>query len=155
MGKKQTKEKFKTSIGGQALIEGIMMRGPSQLAIAVRDPAGQIQIETEPVRRNLDGYRALMRSAEISMTEEEREAEESKFDRWMQAHLGEKGMNAMMAASAFLGGLDNAFAFFAISLGELHNQNGIFSGQANQHNQPQLGIYTQRQAHEVQTYQCA
>ena len=123
MGKKQSKEKFKTSIGGQALIEGIMMRGPSQLAIAVRDPAGQIRIETEPVRRNpvarvpilrgvvsfvdslLVGYRALMRSAEISMTEEEREAEESKFDRWMQAHLGEKGMNAMMAASAFLGGL--------------------------------------------------
>lgn len=123
MSREKNKEKFKTSIGGQALIEGIMMRGPSRLAIAVRDPAGKIQIETQPVRRNpvarvpilrgvvsfidslLVGYRALMRSAEISMTEEELAAEESKFDRWLQKHLGEKGMNALMTASAFLGGL--------------------------------------------------
>ncbi len=123
MSREQSKEKFKTSIGGQALIEGIMMLGPSQLAIAVRDPAGEIRIETQPVRKNpvarvpilrgvvsfinslLVGYRALMRSAEISMTEEELEAQESKFDRWLQAHLGEKGMNALMVASAFLGGL--------------------------------------------------
>ena len=117
------KEKFKTSIGGQALIEGVMMRGPSLLAIAVRDPAGEIQVETQPVRRNpvarvpilrgivsfvdslLVGYRALMRSAEISMTEEELAEEESRFDRWMREHLGEKAMNVMMTASALLGGV--------------------------------------------------
>ena len=34
----------KTSIGGQALIEGIMMKGPHQLAIAVRQPDGQINL---------------------------------------------------------------------------------------------------------------
>ena len=117
------KEKFKTSIGGQALIEGVLMRGPGRMAIAVRDPAGKIQLETEPVKRNpvarvpvvrgifsfidslLVGYRALMRSAEISMTEEEREEEESRFDRWVREHLGEKALNAMMSASAVLGGL--------------------------------------------------
>lgn len=117
------KEKFKTSIGGQALIEGVMMRGPSLLAIAVRDPVGEIQVETQPVRRNpvarvpilrgivsfvdslLVGYRALMRSAEISMTEEELAEEESRFDRWMREHLGEKAMNIMMTASALLGGV--------------------------------------------------
>lgn len=117
------KEKFKTSIGGQALIEGVMMRGPSLLAIAVRDPAGEIQVETQPVRRNpvarvpilrgivsfvdslLVGYRALMRSAEISMTEEELAEEESRFDRWMREHLGEKAMNVMMTTSALLGGV--------------------------------------------------
>ena len=117
------KEKFKTSIGGQALIEGVMMRGPSKMAIAVRDPAGEIQVETQPVRRNpvakmpilrgivsfidslLVGYKALMRSAEISMTEEELAEEESRFDRWMKEHLGEKALNALMTASALLGGL--------------------------------------------------
>ena len=38
-------KKFKTSIGGQALIEGVMMRGPHKTAMAVRDPAGQIVLE--------------------------------------------------------------------------------------------------------------
>ena len=35
----------KTSIGGQALIEGIMMRGPKMTAMAVRDPQGEIVLE--------------------------------------------------------------------------------------------------------------
>ena len=40
------KEKcFKTSIGGQALIEGVMMRGPEKTAMAVRNPEGEIVIE--------------------------------------------------------------------------------------------------------------
>ena len=45
-----SKEKFKTSIGGQALIEGVMMRGPSQLALAVREPGGKIVVETTPLK---------------------------------------------------------------------------------------------------------
>ena len=36
MSNQQTQEKFKTTIGGQALIEGIMMRGPEKDAIAIR-----------------------------------------------------------------------------------------------------------------------
>ena len=39
------KKTIKTSIGGQALNEGIMMRGPAKTAIAVRDPDGRIQLE--------------------------------------------------------------------------------------------------------------
>ncbi|MDO5028369.1 MAG: DUF1385 domain-containing protein [Bacillota bacterium] len=39
----------KTSIGGQALIEGIMMRGPSKIAIAVRKPNNEIETKVEPV----------------------------------------------------------------------------------------------------------
>ena len=35
----------KTSIGGQALLEGIMMRGPKKTAMAVRNPEGEIVIE--------------------------------------------------------------------------------------------------------------
>ena len=94
----------KTSIGGQALIEGIMMRGPKYTAMAVRDPQGKLILEkwrtTEketpkwakiPVVRGvyafvssmITGYKSLMRSAEISGLEEaeeelRREKEEKK-----------------------------------------------------------------------------
>ncbi len=93
----------KTSIGGQALIEGIMMRGPKKSAMAVRDPDGNIVLEKWktatpdskilrfPVIRGVysfifsmtSGYKSLMRSAEISgleAAEEElkREKEEKK-----------------------------------------------------------------------------
>ena len=95
---------MKTSIGGQALIEGIMMRGPVRTAMAVRNPEGEIVLEewdTEkgknkgvrkiPVLRGIfnfvdsmkSGYKCLMRSAEISGLEEveeeiAREKEEKK-----------------------------------------------------------------------------
>ena len=90
--KQSCEEKFKTSIGGQALIEGIMMRGPEVSAMAVRNPAGEIVLEKWktttsnrakilklPIVRGMFnfidsmkiGYRCLMRSAEIAMPEEE------------------------------------------------------------------------------------
>ncbi len=89
---------IKTSIGGQALIEGIMMRGPKKTSMAVRKTDGTMVIETNPtviskskvrkipvirgafafVESMISGYKALMRSAELSMpTEEELEAEEA------------------------------------------------------------------------------
>ena len=40
----------RTSIGGQALLEGIMMRGPKVSAMAVRDPEGKIVLEEHPTR---------------------------------------------------------------------------------------------------------
>ena len=43
--KKEVCPMKKTSIGGQALIEGIMMRGPKRTAMAVRDPKGEIVLE--------------------------------------------------------------------------------------------------------------
>ena len=39
------KEKFRTSVGGQALMEGVMMRGPKRLCCAVRRPDGGIEID--------------------------------------------------------------------------------------------------------------
>ena len=81
----------KTSIGGQALMEGIMMRGPKTTAMAVRNPEGEIILETFPtvgkprpaicrwpiirgVVGFIDsmtlGYKCLMRSAEIAGLEE-------------------------------------------------------------------------------------
>lgn len=84
----------KTSIGGQALMEGIMMRGPRMTAMAVRNPKGEIVLEKFPtstgkrpwpwrvpiirgvfnfVDSMIFGYKCLMRSAEISGLEEAEE----------------------------------------------------------------------------------
>jgi uncharacterized protein YqhQ len=101
---------FRTSIGGQALIEGVMMRGPLETAMAVRTPDGEIVIEKVddardkknpkffklPVIRGLVnfvqtmilGYKTIMRSAELSGFEENEEP--SKFDKFLTEKLGEK-----------------------------------------------------------------
>ena len=93
----------KTSIGGQALMEGIMMRGPKTTAMAVRNPQGEIVIETFPtvgkprpticrwpiirgvvgfVDSMSFGYKCLMRSAEIAGLEEmEAEIEREKAEK--------------------------------------------------------------------------
>ncbi|HBT65387.1 MAG TPA: DUF1385 domain-containing protein [Ruminococcaceae bacterium] len=88
----------KTSIGGQALIEGVMMRGPEKTAMAVRDPSGEIVLEsweTSGKKRSkvfklpfirgvfnfIDsmriGYRSLLRSAELAGFEEESQSRDS------------------------------------------------------------------------------
>ena len=40
------KKKFRSAIGGQAVLEGVMMRGESSMATAVRDETGEIQVES-------------------------------------------------------------------------------------------------------------
>ena len=116
---KEPKEKPNyTSIGGQALIEGIMMRGPKRTAMAVRDPDGKIVLEIFPTAVHDDklhktpfvrgifnfvdsmkvGYKCLMRSAEISMPEEaekEKNEKEKKKDNFL--------MSAAMTLGAVLG----------------------------------------------------
>ena len=105
----------KTSIGGQALIEGIMMRGPQITAMAVRHVSGEIIVEdweTEgqnkprfmrlPFIRGIFnfidsmryGYKCLMRSAELSGLEEAEE-ESKPLSGWV--------MNILMAVSAVVG----------------------------------------------------
>ena len=93
----------KTSIGGQALMEGIMMRGPKTTAMAVRNTQGEIVLESFPtsttsrpaicrwpiirgvigfVDSMTMGYKCLMRSAEISGLEElEAEMEREKAEK--------------------------------------------------------------------------
>lgn len=115
---------FRTSIGGQALIEGIMMRGPKDTAMAVRSPDGKIIVEQVedardkkvpkflkfPVIRGvinfvqtmLLGYKALMRSAELSGMEEE-EGEPSKFEKFLTEKLGEKLFSIVGAIGMVLG----------------------------------------------------
>ena len=49
----------KLTVGGQAVIEGVMMRGPKLTATAVRDPQGKIQVETKPVNSISDRFPLL------------------------------------------------------------------------------------------------
>ena len=53
-----TQEKFKTMIGGQALIEGILMQGPKKKSIVVRGPEGLV-VKTEPLKAPKDRYPIL------------------------------------------------------------------------------------------------
>ncbi len=120
------KKVHKTSVGGQALIEGVMMKGPKGTALSVRLPSGEIETEYKetkpwkdknkflalPLIRGIvafaesmvTGYQYLMESAEKSTQGlEEDEANMSKFDRWVNDHFGEKMMNILGAVSAVLG----------------------------------------------------
>jgi uncharacterized protein YqhQ len=118
------KQQHKTSIGGQALIEGIMMKGPKGTAMSVRMPDGSIETELEednnpgkktiykiPVIRGVyafadsmvTGYKYLMKSADKAMTEEEKEEDMSKLDKWLSEHMGEKMMAVVTGISSILG----------------------------------------------------
>ncbi len=118
---KDCKPCFKTSVGGQALMEGIMMRGPELVAVAVRRPDKTIDLHTEPVKHYAwqkiplvrgvcsmvesltSGYKHLMRSAEISMGDDFVEEEPSKFDKWLEEKLGDKMMGVVTAVAGVLG----------------------------------------------------
>ena len=116
---KETACAKKTSIGGQALIEGIMMRGPAISAMAVRNPEGEIVLETwenkKPKHPTLyklpfvrgifnfvasmrSGSKALMRSAEISGLEEI-EAEAAKAKKEKKAKKAQKNREESDAAA--------------------------------------------------------
>lgn len=104
----------KTSVGGQALIEGVMMNGPKGAALSVRNTKGEIVTEFTEVKHARDkvkflglpfvrgivnfiesmiiGYKSLMRSAELSgQLEDESDPEKmSKLDKWLTDHMGPK-----------------------------------------------------------------
>ena len=118
-------ECFKTSVGGQALMEGIMMRGPQRICCAVRKPDGSIETKLEPtphhgvwsriplvrgavsmVESLVMGYRYMMYSAQVSMGEDyDPQQEESAFEKWVGDHLGKKAEDMLLVAAAVVGGL--------------------------------------------------
>ncbi len=123
-------EKFKTSIGGQALIEGIMMRGPEKDAIVVRTTEG---LKIEVTERKLNppksfknlpffrgmfnffdsqvvGVKALMYSAELSPDFEEEEP--SKFDKWLEEKLGNEKFQKFVIGAAVAMGLGLSIGLF-------------------------------------------
>ena len=129
----QNQEKFKTMIGGQALIEGIMMRGPKTDAVVVRTKEG-LQIDKKPRKvrspksvgswpvirgavnffdAQVTGVKALMASADLSP--DEQEANPSKLDLWLEKKLGEKKFKDFVVGTAVAIGLCfMIFLFFLI-----------------------------------------
>lgn len=99
-----------------------MMRGPKKICVAVRKPDGEIDLTMEDVKHHkwqkipfvrgafsmienlVLGYRYLMHSAEVSMSEEEQE-EPGKLDKWLQEHTGPKFQNFLMGLAAVMGGM--------------------------------------------------
>ncbi len=112
------------SVGGEALMEGIMMRCPSGYAQVVRAPDGHLIIETKrqaqfgagnkflslPLVRGtirladslVVGTKALFNSAEISASEDDPNYKPSKFDLWVEKKLGNKAMGVVMTLSLIL-----------------------------------------------------
>lgn len=124
------KEKFKTTIGGQALIEGIMMRGPEKDAVVVRTSKG-LQTEIHPRRvrpagsvknwpfirgifnffdSQLVGIKALMRSADLAP--EEMQEEPSKLDRWLEKALGSETFQKVIVGIAMVLGVGLSVLLF-------------------------------------------
>ena len=62
-------ECFKTSVGGQALMEGIMMRGPKLICCAVRKPDGSIETKTEPTPQHSGWMKLPILRGAVSMIE--------------------------------------------------------------------------------------
>ena len=125
-----SQEKFKTTIGGQALIEGIMMRGPDKDAIVVRTKEG-LHIETMPRKKNppkswknlpfirgifnffdaqVVGIKALLRSADLAP--EEMQEEPSKFDRLLEKKLGNEAFQKAIVGIAMFMGLGLSVVLF-------------------------------------------
>ncbi len=125
------------SVGGQALIEGILMKGPKCTAMALRLPDGSIEVEEKKmtslrekykffalplvrgvvsfVESMVSGYKCLMESAEKVSFDEIKNDDDienmSKVDRWITEHFGETMMNVISVISMVLG-IGLAFVLF-------------------------------------------
>ena len=115
------KEACPTSIGGQAVMDGLMMQGPERIAIAMRLPSGELYLKTKmkpkqpkamkyPLIRGViafalslvNGMSTLMESADIleKYAPEEYSEEESRFEKWVNGKFGERtAWNILMTAS--------------------------------------------------------
>lgn len=131
---KQPKEKIKSKIGGQAVLEGVMMKGLHKSAMACRLPNGKIDLEVwddenvnvpwyrkTPFIRGvfnfiislLDGYKCLMKSANKqfdNLPEDEQETP-SKFEMWLEAHMGKAFTGVLMAIAMVFGVALSLFLF--------------------------------------------
>ena len=125
---------FKTMCGGQALIEGILMRGPKKQAIVIRRPDGGLEIREKelklvkdrypvlglPLIRGVvtfldsmvEGVKALMFSAEFYPEDGEEPEEPSKFERWLDEHLGSEKAAAFFTTAAVVLGIAMSIGLF-------------------------------------------
>ena len=127
------KKEHITSIGGSAVMEGVMMRGPKEIATAVRKPDGEIEIDRRnvsslvtkyhvnkiPVVRGVFAFfdsmissiRSLMWSAEFVDLEDD---SESKFDKWLEAKFGDKIKDIVIYFSLFISVIFSVGLFFVL-----------------------------------------
>ncbi len=113
-----------TSIGGQAVIEGVMMKGPKDIAIAVRSPDNEIIVKKEPIDGIITKYKlnkipflrgglalidsmvlgikSLNYAADIVMPEEDNDEEFSKFEIFLQDIFGDKLTDIITYFSVFI-----------------------------------------------------
>lgn len=125
---------FRTSIGGQALIEGIMMRGPEKQAIVVRDQSGQLVEKVEELKLIKDrhpilgvplirgtvnfldsmvkGVKALMYSADFYP--EEAAAQPSKFELWLERHFASKKLESLIVGLSVVLGVGLSVLLFLV-----------------------------------------
>ena len=128
------KKEHMTSIGGSAVMEGVMMRGPKEIATAVRKPDGEIELDKRavsslvtkyhvnkiPVIRGVFSFfdsmicsiRALMWSAEFVDLEDE--TSESKFDKWLSDKFGDKVKDIVIYFSLFVAMIFSIGLFFIL-----------------------------------------
>lgn len=127
------KKEHITSIGGSAVMEGVMMRGPKEIATAVRKPDGEIEIDKRAVSSLVTKYhvnkipivrgvfsffdsmicsiRALMWSAEFFDLEDDTE---SKFDKWLTEKFGDKVKDIVIYFSLFVSVIFSVGLFFIL-----------------------------------------
>ena len=133
------KDACPTSIGGQAVMGGVMMRGTDRMAIAMRVPDGRIHIKTQPIKpigswakipivrgvvsffsSMVIGMKTLIYSADVleayTMDEEGEEAAEEvkpgKLESWLVKHFGEKAVwNLMIYVSVLIAIAVSVLAF--------------------------------------------
>ena len=128
---KNNKKAKYTSIGGSALIEGVMMRSGSKMSIAVRKQSGDVVLKIEPIKQTksiinkipilrgvvgfimsmITSYKSLMYSADVSMEDILEEEPESKFEKWLTNALGKGFMNVLMVFSVIIGLAISILAF--------------------------------------------
>lgn len=125
---------FKTSCGGQALIEGILMRGPDKQAIVCRKPDGSLVTKVEPIKLVKERYpilgwplirgvatflssmilgvKALSWSAE--QQPEEAEGEPDKLDQWIEEHFSQETAGKLIIGVAVVLGIALSVGLFAL-----------------------------------------
>lgn len=128
MAKKNKSGGFKTSIGGQALMEGILMRGPEKQSIVCRLADGTLKTKVEDIKpapktpfvRGIcifisslfNGMNALSYSA--SLQPEESQDEPSKFDMWLEKKIGVEAAEKVVIAIAVILGIALAVGLFVL-----------------------------------------
>lgn len=122
----------RTDVGGQAVIEGVMMRGSKGEATAVRTPSGKIEVKFEkkiPITKKykflnyplirgifvlIDSMITGIGTLNYSASFFEEEEEESKFEKWLKEKMGDKGNDLIVGLTMMVSVLFSILLFVAM-----------------------------------------